>query len=140
MTENKNPKKIRFGTCSKDCYGSCVFRGIWNDSASESKFLSAHPLKEHPFTNGFFCPKFKQREDLIYHQERLKHPLIRKGPKAEKEHTKWIVFCVSETYSCSFHELSRSVRLAHNIRANMLWAVVDDDNNVTYYEIKFLRI
>ena len=80
----KNPKKkIRFGTCSKDCYGSCVFRGIWNDEASEYKFLSAHPLKEHPFTNGFFCPKFKRREDLLYHQERLKYPLIRKGPKSK---------------------------------------------------------
>ena len=65
---------------------------------------------------------------------------VKKGPKQEKEHTKWIVFAVSENYTCSFHELSRSVRLAHNIRANMLWAVVDSDSNVTYYEIKFLRI
>ncbi len=65
---------------------------------------------------------------------------LKKGPKAEKEHTKWIVFAVSENYTQSFHELSRSVRLAHNIRANMLWAVVDGDNNVTYYEIKFLRM
>ncbi|MFX1420249.1 MAG: molybdopterin-dependent oxidoreductase [Promethearchaeota archaeon] len=83
MTKKKNSKKIRFGTCSKDCYGSCVFKGIWNDEALEYKFLSANPLKEHPFTNGFFCPKFKQRESLIYHQERLKSPLIRKGPKPE---------------------------------------------------------
>jgi len=65
---------------------------------------------------------------------------VKKGPKEEKEHTKWIVFAVSENYTCSFHELSRSVRLAHNIRANMLWAVVDSDNNVTYYEINFLRV
>lgn len=65
---------------------------------------------------------------------------IKKGPKEEKEHTKWIVFAVAENYNCSFHELSRSVRLAHNIRANMLWAVVDTDNNVTYYSVTFLRI
>jgi len=63
---------------------------------------------------------------------------IKKGPKAPHEHTKWIVFSVPEDYTCSFHELSRAVRLAHNIRANMLWAVVDNDNNVTYYEIKYL--
>ena len=65
---------------------------------------------------------------------------IKKGPKQEREHTKWIVFAVSENYTQTFHELSRAVRLAHNIRANMLWAVVDTDNNVTYYEIKFLRV
>jgi len=65
---------------------------------------------------------------------------LKKGPKQEKEHTKWVVFAVSENYTCSFPEMSRSVRLAHNIRANMLWAVVDTDNNVTYYEIKYLRV
>ena len=62
----------------------------------------------------------------------------KKGPKAAHEHTKWIVFSVSEDYVCSFHELSRAVRLAHNIRANMLWAVVDGDNNVTYYEVSYI--
>jgi anaerobic selenocysteine-containing dehydrogenase len=83
MTEKENLETIRFGTCSKDCYGSCVFKGFWNDNAVEHKFINADPLKEHPFTNGFFCPKFKRREDLLYHQERLKNPLIRSGPKSE---------------------------------------------------------
>ncbi|MBU3905166.1 MAG: tRNA-intron lyase [Nanoarchaeota archaeon] len=65
---------------------------------------------------------------------------MKKGPKQEQEHTKWIVFAVSENYTQSFQELSRSVRLAHNIRANMLWAVVDGDNNVTYYSVIFTRL
>jgi len=60
---------------------------------------------------------------------------VRKGPKASGEHTRWIVFVVQEDYSCAFQELSRAVRLAHSIRARMLWAVVDSENNVTYYEI-----
>jgi tRNA-intron endonuclease len=63
---------------------------------------------------------------------------VKKGPKTAKEHTKWIVFAVAEDYSCSFHELSRAVRLAHNIRANMLWAVVDNDGDVTYYEVNYI--
>ncbi len=57
-----------------------------------------------------------------------------KGPKSQKEHTKWIVFCVPEDYSCSFQELSRAIRLAHNIRARMLWAIVDNEGDVTYYQ------
>ena len=83
MKEKSNLTKIRFGTCTKDCYGSCVFKGIWNDEAPEHKFISAHPLKNHPFTNGFFCPKYNRRQDLIYHNERLKNPLIRIGAKSE---------------------------------------------------------
>jgi len=83
MNAKETSEKIRFGTCSKDCYGSCVFKGYWDDKALEYKFLFAVPSKNHPFTNGFFCPKFKQRENLVYHQERLKNPLIRIGPKSE---------------------------------------------------------
>ncbi|MFX1599561.1 MAG: molybdopterin-dependent oxidoreductase [Promethearchaeota archaeon] len=83
MNEKRTFDIFRFGTCSKDCYGSCVFTGLWNDGAPELKFLSAQPIKEHPFTNGFFCPKFKHRENLIYHQDRLKTPLIRTGPKSK---------------------------------------------------------
>ncbi|MBI3191015.1 tRNA-intron lyase [archaeon] len=60
---------------------------------------------------------------------------LKKGPKSAKEHTKWIVFCVPEDFTMSFQELSRSVRLAHNIRARMLWAIVDNEGDCTYYQI-----
>jgi len=60
---------------------------------------------------------------------------LKRGPKSQKEHTKWVVFCVPEDYTCSFQELSRAVRLAHNIRARMLWAIVDNEGDVTYYEV-----
>ncbi|MFX0042794.1 MAG: molybdopterin-dependent oxidoreductase [Candidatus Hodarchaeota archaeon] len=75
--------KKRFGTCSKDCYGSCVFQGVWNDDAPERNFLYAKPSKTHPFTDGFFCSKLNHREELIYHPKRLKKSFIRDGPKGE---------------------------------------------------------
>ena len=61
---------------------------------------------------------------------------VKKGPKTAAEHTKWVVYTVPEDYTCSFQELSRAVRLAHSIRAEMLWAIVDGENNVTYYSVK----
>ena len=82
MDSNKNQTLIsRFGTCSKDCYGSCVFTGYWDDSAPIQKLVRAIPNKEHPFTQGFFCPKFADRQKILYHEERLKHPLFRSGEK-----------------------------------------------------------
>jgi tRNA-intron endonuclease len=60
---------------------------------------------------------------------------LKKGPKSAKEHTKWIVFAVPEDFTMSFQELSRSVRLAHNIRARMLWALVDNEGDCTYYMV-----
>lgn len=57
------------------------------------------------------------------------------GPKDEREHTKWIVHAVPEDYTMSFQQMSRAVRLAQNIRAKMLWAVVDSEREVTYYRV-----
>ncbi|MFX0083172.1 MAG: molybdopterin-dependent oxidoreductase [Candidatus Hodarchaeota archaeon] len=74
---------VRFGTCTKDCYGSCVFNGFWNDNAIEHKLQYVTPLKSHPFTNGFFCPKYNNRQELLYHPKRLKSPLVRGDPKPE---------------------------------------------------------
>ena len=61
---------------------------------------------------------------------------IKEGPKAPHEHTKWVVHAIPEEFSCSFSELSRAVRLAQNIRTEMIWAVVDNEGDVTYYSIK----
>ncbi len=61
---------------------------------------------------------------------------LKRGPKAPHEHTKWIVHAVAEESAFSLPELSRAVRLAHNIRATMLWAVVDKESDVTYYLVQ----
>ncbi len=66
------------------------------------------------------------------------HPLKR-GKKTTREHTKWVVFSVPEGFKFSFPELARAVRLAHNIRAQMLWAVVSKNDNVKYFQVKFFK-
>jgi tRNA-intron endonuclease len=55
------------------------------------------------------------------------------GSKTAKEHTKWVVHAVPEQYTLNYEEMARAVRLAQNIRATMLWAVVDAESDVTYY-------
>jgi len=61
------------------------------------------------------------------------------GPKKQKQHTKWVVHAVSQDEKLGFAEMSRAVRLAQNIRATMLWAVVDSESGVTYYEVDHLN-
>ena len=63
--------------------------------------------------------------------------LIR-GPKQAHEHTKFVVHAVPEESAFSLPEMSRAVRLAHNIRATFVWAVIDREGDCTYYEIKRL--
>lgn len=64
---------------------------------------------------------------------------VKHGPKGAGEHTKWIVFTVPRGHKSTFAELSRAVRLAHNIRANMLWAVIDEDNKIKYIQTTFFK-
>ncbi len=84
--------------------------------------------KEYPTRTGF-----KFGCDFRVYNKGVKP--LKRGPKTAGEHTKWVVFAVPKNYSCSFQELSRAVRLAHNIRARMLWAVVDENDKVVYFEI-----
>ncbi len=58
------------------------------------------------------------------------------GEKRQKQHTKWVVHAVPESHTLGFEEMSRAVRLAQNIRARMLWGVVDAEGGVTYYEVE----
>ncbi|MDY6777385.1 MAG: tRNA-intron lyase [Candidatus Nanohaloarchaea archaeon] len=60
----------------------------------------------------------------------------KEGPKTQKEHTKWVVHAVPENHTLGYAEMSRAVRLAQNIRATMLWAVVDAEKGVTYYKVE----
>src|SRR3989344_7507751 len=63
---------------------------------------------------------------------------LKRGPKAPHEHTKFVVHCVPVESAFSLPEMSRAVRLAQNIRATFLWAIVDRESDVTFYELKRL--
>ncbi len=47
----------------------------------------------------------------------------------------WITFAYSENDFCDLDELERTVKLGKNIRAKIVWAIVDGDNDVTYYMV-----
>ncbi len=103
--------------------------GLEKDKRLHEKFIVYKDLRDR----GFVAKTgFKFGCDFRVYQRGVG---VKKGPKAASEHTKWIVYTVPEDYACSFAELSRAVRLAHSIRAQMLWAIVDNENCVTYFEV-----
>ena len=59
-----------------------------------------------------------------------------RGDKPSQGHAVWLVHCVPEEFTCSFPELSRSVRLAQNVRKKMIYAVIDKEGSITYYKIE----
>jgi tRNA-intron endonuclease len=103
--------------------------GLERDKRLHEKFIVYRDIRDR----GFVAKTgFKFGCDFRVYQRGVG---VKKGPKAASEHTKWIVYTVPEDYTCSFAELSRAVRLAHSIRAQMLWAIVDNEDDVTYFEV-----
>ncbi len=62
-----------------------------------------------------------------------------KGKSIGKDHAKWILFPVSETEQLTWHDFSAKNRVAHSTKKNLLIAIADDEGDVSYYEVKWIR-
>jgi len=62
-----------------------------------------------------------------------------KGSKPGKKHAKWIVFVDHESNKLTWHEFSAKNRVAHSTKKNLLLAIVDEENKITYYEVRWLK-
>jgi len=58
-----------------------------------------------------------------------------RGEKPGEAHSKFLVHAVPEGIKLTPTELARAVRLAHSVRKAILWAIVDDEGDVTYYAL-----
>ena len=56
-----------------------------------------------------------------------------------KSHAKWILFPVSEHEALTWHSFSAKNRVAHSTKKNLLIAIVDDEGDVSYYEVSWIR-
>jgi len=63
-----------------------------------------------------------------------------KGVKPGKKHAKWILFPVSENSESTWQDFSARNRVAHSTKKNLLIAIVDSENDVSYYEIKWVKV
>ncbi len=62
-----------------------------------------------------------------------------RGVKPGEDHARWIVYPVHEASVFTWHEFSAKNRVAHSTKKRLLLAVVDDEGDVTYYEVKWMR-
>lgn len=62
-----------------------------------------------------------------------------RGVKPGEDHAKWIVFPVHEGNTLTWHDFSAKNRVAHSTKKKLLLAIVDDENDVTYYQVSWVR-
>ncbi len=62
-----------------------------------------------------------------------------RGVKPGEDHAKWIVYPVHESSIMTWHEFSAKNRVAHSTKKNLLVGVVDDEGDVSYWEIRWTK-
>ncbi|MBD3354853.1 tRNA-intron lyase [Candidatus Woesearchaeota archaeon] len=62
-----------------------------------------------------------------------------KGSRPGKGHAKWIVFVEHESKRFTWHEFSAKNRVAHSTKKNLLIAIVDEESDITYYEVSWIK-
>jgi thiosulfate reductase / polysulfide reductase chain A len=62
-----------------ECHSRC---GVILE-VDNGKLVGIKGDKDHPFSQGYLCPKGKACRELIYHPERITRPLVRTGEKGE---------------------------------------------------------
>lgn len=62
-----------------------------------------------------------------------------KGKKIGESHSKWIVFTDYESKGLTWQEFSSKNRVAHSTKKNLLLAIVDEEGDITYYEVKWIK-
>jgi tRNA-intron endonuclease, archaea type len=62
-----------------------------------------------------------------------------RGVKPGEDHAKWIVFPAHEGSTLTWHDFSAKNRVAHSTKKRLLMGIVDAENDVTYYEIRWMR-
>jgi tRNA-intron endonuclease len=62
-----------------------------------------------------------------------------RGVKPGEDHAKWVVFPVHEGETLTWYDFAAKNRVAHSTKKRLLIGIVDDEGDVTYYEIKWTR-
>ena len=62
-----------------------------------------------------------------------------RGKQPGKGHSKWLLFTASESEMFSWRAWVANNRVAHSVRKKILLGIVDDNSDVTYYDIGWVR-
>ena len=62
-----------------------------------------------------------------------------RGVKPGEAHAKWILYPVQESSGLTWHEFAAKNRVAHSTKKKLMVGVVDDEADVSYWEIRWLR-
>lgn len=153
-----------FGLFEKERFGErvgekIVYSLVESIYLVENKKMQIFDSKEKEIKLKELTKKFEKRDKkfmtkyLVFKDLRKKGNIVKSalkfgaefrvyesGSTIGEEHAKWILFCLSEHDKISMQEFSAKNRVAHSTNKKLLIAIVDDEDDVSYYEARWLKI
>jgi len=151
-----------FTLCEKSCFGEKLANKIVYSSIeslfllSEGKmvvFSGKKKLDEDSLAKKL--KKFDKKietKSLVYNNLRKKgyipktalkygaeFRVYEKGAKPGESHARWILYTVKENELISWHDFAAKNRIAHSVKKTLLIAIVDEEGDVSYYEIAWIK-
>ncbi len=148
-------KNSAFGKKENNKIDFSIFESFYLIETKKAKlYLNQKELNEKEIENKFskldkkFHIKYSVYKDLRTKGHIPKTALkfgaefrvYEKGTGPGKGHSRWIVFTDSENGKNSWNEFTAKNRIAHSTNKKLLLALVDDENNISYYEISWKKI
>lgn len=65
--------------------------------------------------------------------------VYKKNSQFGQDHALWLAYAVRESEPHTWHDFAAKNRVAHSTKKKLLIAIVDDENDVLYYEISWLK-
>ena len=62
-----------------------------------------------------------------------------RGVKPGEEHARWIIYPVHEASVITWYEFAAKNRVAHSTRKRLMIAVVDDEGDCSFWEVRWIR-
>ena len=110
---------------------------------SFEELVKAGSRKEKEFINKYLVYKDLRERGMLV-RTGLKFGtdfrLYERGATLGKGHSNYLVHVVPEEYTCSFPEMARALRLAKNVNKDMIYAIVDEECDVTYYLVDRMKL
>jgi tRNA-intron endonuclease len=63
-----------------------------------------------------------------------------RGSNVKSSHSKYLIYVVPEEYTCSLPEMAGKMRMSQTVNKAMIYAVVDEEGDITYYQIDRVRM
>jgi tRNA-intron endonuclease len=145
--------KSRFGTLKKSQVLLSFFEAMYLLEKGKITINDKKELTEDAFVKkaskkiNNFLTKFAVFRDLRERGYVVKTALkfgeefrvYDKGINPGEDHAKWVVYPVNESNIMTWHDFAAKNRVAHSTKKNLLIGIVDDEEDITYYEISWKR-